>query len=140
LIVLDTNVLSALMSDHPSAAPIRAWANACSEAELFTTSINLFEIERGIATTPEGRRRESLAEAFRRTLEAGLGDRILVFDAAAARAAAALEGRRKQRGVVIDMRDTMIAGILIANEAAIATRNVKDFADCGVPVHEPWLT
>jgi hypothetical protein len=36
------------------------------------------------------------------------------------------------------MRDTFIAGISINQRAAIATRNVRDFADAGVPLINPW--
>jgi predicted nucleic acid-binding protein len=38
----------------------------------------------------------------------------------------------------VDLRDTLIAGIAVARRAAIATRNVRHFADSKVPVVDPW--
>jgi hypothetical protein len=32
----------------------------------------------------------------------------------------------------------MVAAIVSANGATVATRNVTDFADFGVPVVDPW--
>jgi len=36
------------------------------------------------------------------------------------------------------MRDTQIAGIVLARRASIATRNVRHFEDLRVPVVNPW--
>ena len=51
------------------------------------------------------------------------------------------EDRRAQRlksGRPRDRRDTMIAGIVLANHAALATRNVKHFEDIAKSVVNPW--
>ena len=34
--------------------------------------------------------------------------------------------------------DCQIAAIARARDAAVATRNAGDFADCGIPVIDPW--
>jgi len=64
--------------------------------------------------------------------------RILLFDADAAKAAALLAAERKEAGRPIDMRDTFIAGIALANSATIATRNIRHFSDLSVAVVNPW--
>jgi toxin FitB len=46
--------------------------------------------------------------------------------------------RRGRAGLPIDGFDAQIAAICRANEAQLATRNVKDFADTGVTVIDPW--
>jgi len=61
-----------------------------------------------------------------------------LFDRAAAEHAALLMARRKSAGRPIDLRDTMIGGIALAQRATIATRNVRHFADLDVPVVDPW--
>ena len=42
---------------------------------------------------------------------------------------------RGRRG---DIRDSMIAGIVIAHQATLATRNIRHFDDLPVPVVNPW--
>jgi len=37
-----------------------------------------------------------------------------------------------------ELRDTMIAGIVLANRASLATRNVAHFADISATVVNPW--
>jgi predicted nucleic acid-binding protein len=46
---------------------------------------------------------------------------------------------RQRAGRPGDMRDTMIAGIVIASRATLATHNTRHFADLSIPVIDPWL-
>ena len=39
----------------------------------------------------------------------------------------------------VELRDTMIAGIVVARHATLATRNTVHFEDLLVPVVNPWL-
>ena len=73
-----------------------------------------------------------------RMINVVLGGRVLPFDEDAAEASAALAAQREAVGRVIDIRDTQIAGIVLARRASLATRNVRDFADLSVPVIDPW--
>jgi predicted nucleic acid-binding protein len=75
-----------------------------------------------------------------RVLGEDLENRILDFDTAAARAAATLKGLRKLAGKPVEIRDTQIAGIVLARSATLVTRNVRDFADLDVPVINPWAS
>ena len=67
-----------------------------------------------------------------------LANRVLPFDHASADAAARLSARRLAQGFVLDLRDTQIAGIVIARKAALATGNLKHFADLECDVVSPW--
>jgi hypothetical protein len=69
-----------------------------------------------------------------------LAHRVLDFDSAAASQAAELAARRQRAGRPVDMRDTQIAGIALARRAAVATRNLRHFADLEVPVLDPWAS
>ena len=64
--------------------------------------------------------------------------RIVPFDAQAATVAAGLMAQRQRTGRIGDLRDTMIAGIVIASHAMLATRNMQHFDDLSVPVVDPW--
>ncbi|MBL8540083.1 MAG: type II toxin-antitoxin system VapC family toxin [Betaproteobacteria bacterium] len=137
MIVLDTNVLSALMRREPE-APVVAWLDRQPADSCWITSITLFEARFGLALLPKGRRRQALESAFDRLLADDLENRVLDFDSAAAAAAASLAAERKKAGRPVDMRDTQIAGIALARRATLATRNVRHFADLKVPVTDPW--
>jgi predicted nucleic acid-binding protein len=65
--------------------------------------------------------------------------RIAVFDEEAARLAANLTAFRQKKGRVGELRDTMIAGIVMARHATLATRNVTHFADISATVVNPWV-
>ena len=137
MIVLDTNVLSALMRTAPDPVVI-AWLDRQPGESVWITSVTLFEVRFGLARLPAGRRRRTLEEAFSRLLADDLDHRVLDFDTAAAGAAAALAADRERAGRPADLRDTLIAGIAMVRRATIATRNVRHFADLDVPVVDPW--
>ena len=105
---------------------------------IWITSITLFEARYGLALLPNGRRRKALETAFEALLAEDLEGRVLDFDRSAAEAAAVLAADRQRDGRVIDVRDTQIAGIVIARRAKLATRNVKHFADLGAEIVNPW--
>ena len=139
MIILDTNVLSALMRTAPEAAVV-AWLDRQPAESVWITSITLFEARLGLALLPKGRRQRALETAFARLLEEDLENRVLDFDSAAATEAASLAAGRQNAGRPVDMRDTQIAGIALARRAMLATRNLRHFADLKVPVVDPWET
>ena len=137
MIILDTNVLSALMREAPE-APVVAWLDRQPSESVWITSVTLFEARLGLALLPKARRRQGLEAAFARLLEEDLEDRVLAFDSAAATEAASLAAERQKAGRPVDLRDTQIAGIALARRATLATRNLRHFQDLRVPVVDPW--
>jgi toxin FitB len=137
VIILDTNVLSALMRTAPE-APVVAWLDRQPAESVWITSVTLFEARFGLALLPTGRRRQTLEAAFARLMKEDLENRVLDFDSAAATEAASVAAERQKAGRPVDMRDTQIAGIALARRATLATRNVRRFGDLKVPVVDPW--
>jgi toxin FitB len=135
MIILDTNVLSAAMA---SDAVVVAWLDRQSPSSVWTTTVNIFEIRSGLMAMPTGRRRAARELAFNGIIENDLEGRILPFDRAAAEEAAKLMADRRRIGRPVDSRDTMIAGIAIAQHATLATRNVRHFDDLSGRVVDPW--
>jgi toxin FitB len=134
MILLDTNVVSALMAQESA---VVAWLDKQSAESIWLTSITLFETAFGLALLPAGKRRRALEEAFGALLSEDLNGRVAAFDAQAASAASVLAAQRRRAGRPVDMRDTQIAGIALARRATLATRNVRHFE--GVPsVVNPW--
>jgi len=64
--------------------------------------------------------------------------RIAAFDTQAARHSSTLMASRKMQGRPREMRDTMIAGIVLSRRAALATRNIRDFDDISAILVDPW--
>jgi len=137
VIILDTNVLSALMHKMPDAAVV-AWLDRQPAESIWITSVTLFEARLGLALLPKGRRQQALEAAFVRLLQEDLENRVLDFDSVAATEAAVLAAERQKSGRPVDIRDTQIAGIALARHATLATRNVRHFQDLNVPVIDPW--
>lgn len=137
MIVLDTNVLSALMRTNPEAVVVE-WLDRQPADSVWLTSITVFEARFGLALLPKGRRRSGLERAFDRVLTEDLSNRVLALDEMAAVTAAQLAADRQRSGRAVDRRDTLIAGIAQARRATIATRNTRHFEGLDVPVVDPW--
>lgn len=134
MILLDTNVLSTLMRREPD-VDLLHWLDRQPRASIWTTAITIFEIQFGLRIMPAGRKHNLLMQSFQALLEK-LDNRIAPFDDAAARAASDLMAARQKKGRPVDLRDTMIAGIVLAHHAVLATRNVAHFEE--IQVINPW--
>lgn len=137
MIVLDTNVLSALMRSNPDAVVVE-WLDRQPADSVWLTSITVFEARFGLALLPKGRRRTRLERAFDRVLTEDLSNRVLTLDEMAAGTAAQIAADRQRSGRIVDLRDTLIAGIVQVRRATIATRNPRHFEGLDVPVVDPW--
>ena len=136
MIILDTNVLSALMYQTPDLQVI-AWLDRQPRTSIWTTAVTVLEVRFGLQIMPSGRRRSALIEAFEVVLER-IGHRIIPFDLAAAEQAGDLMASRHKKGRPVELRDTMIAGIVLAHHATLATRNTSHFDDLSLPLINPW--
>jgi predicted nucleic acid-binding protein len=93
----------------------------------------------GLESLPAGKRRSILQAALEKILGEFSG-RILPFDDDAARAFAKIGAGRDALGRPISQFDGMIAAIARSRRAALATRNVADFQDCGLRIIDPWAS
>jgi predicted nucleic acid-binding protein len=137
MIILDTNVLSALMRQTPDRNVV-TWLDQQPRSSIWTTSITVLEVRFGLQSMAVGKRRFALIQAFESVLET-IGQRVVAFDVSAAEQAGDLMASRHQQGRPRDLRDTMIAGIALAQHATLATRNTAHFDDTSVPLINPWL-
>ena len=114
------------------------WLDCQPRASIWTTSINVYEIRSGLLSMPAGKRRKLLALAFEHLLNETIQGRIAPFDLESAHQASELEAAGRNQERPRDSRDTMIAGIVLASHAKLATRNVKHFEDIASSVVNPW--
>jgi predicted nucleic acid-binding protein len=137
MIILDTNVISELMRARP--APIvLEWSRAQPLRELATTSISLAEIRHGLARLPFGRRRRELEIRFNSLASRGFSSRVFDFDSAAADAFGDLMVARERAGRRLEGFDGLIAAIAKSRGLPVVTRDIDDFAGCGIQVISPW--
>ena len=137
MILLDTNVLSELMRAKP-APQVLEWVDAQPVGDLVITSITVAEILSGIATMPDGKRKQGLLDAASVMFDEDLAGNILPFDADAAVHYAEIAAETEAKGRVVDMADAQIAAIGRLHDAVIATRNIRHFETLGVALVDPW--
>jgi predicted nucleic acid-binding protein len=137
MIILDTNVVSEFMRPKPEERVLR-WLDQQPRASIWTTSVTVFEIRFGLETMPAGKRRTAFMASFERWLAEVVEQRIAGYDESAARRSSELAAERQRRGSPGELRDTMIAGIVLASHAKLATRNVKHFEEIAPSLVNPW--
>ena len=137
MIIFDTNLVSELMREEPEHHVVE-WVAGQDPARFFTTVITQVEVLTGLALLPSGRRRTRLEAAAGSMFSEDFSGRILPLDEVAVPVYADLAVQRARSRAKIPAFDLMIAAIAHAHDAAVATRNVKDFTGCGITVIDPW--
>jgi len=128
-VLLDTNVLSELVRPRPDARVV-AWVGGLTTIAL--SAITVEEIFFGLSAKPSPR----IERWFTAFLETDC--RVLEVTASIARHAGILRGQLSKRGATRTQADMMIAATAALHGLAIATRNARDFATCGVSVINPF--
>jgi predicted nucleic acid-binding protein len=131
--LLDTNVLSELRKRQPS-RNVLAWVAATPPGALFTSSLVIGELRKGI----ENVRRRDQAQATRLAdwlaeLRTGYGDRILPVTSDIAER----WGRFSSPGPV-PVVEGLLAATAQEHGLVLATRNVKDVRRTGVACVDPF--
>ncbi|MGO7580987.1 type II toxin-antitoxin system VapC family toxin [Rhizobium ruizarguesonis] len=137
MIILDTNVISELLTPAPNAAVV-GWFAAQHPTSIFTTAVTEAEILYGLRLLPEGRHRRDLEAAILLIFSEDIGGRVLPFDRDASNVYATIVTDRRKAGRPISQFDAQIAAIAISRGASLATRNVSDFAGMDLQIVNPW--
>jgi len=137
VIILDTNIVSAMMQREPNAV-VTQWLDQNSHDTFWLTAISVFELRVGIEILDVGRNRRRLEDALNRVLEVDVKNQILFLDERAAATAASIAAARSKIGRPAELRDTLIAGIAVAHRANLVTRNVRHFEGLDIRVINPW--
>jgi len=139
MLVLDTNVVSELMRATPEPRVVD-WVDRQLSSHLRLTSLTAAELRAGVALLPKGRRRERVRAEIDELLDATFLGYILPFDHESANHYADIVAVRRAAGEPMPVLDCQIAAICRQYGAALATRNVADFARTGIEVVNPWAT
>ncbi len=136
--LLDTCVVSELISRNPTAAVVR-WIDETDEDSLYLSAITIGEINRGIQRLPSSKRKQELRRWLDDELLNRFGSRILALDAQAMLTWGSMVAALESSGRILPAMDSMIAALANHHELTLVTRNEKDFADMGIGLHNPWL-
>lgn len=137
MIVIDTDVVSAIMAPMPPRSVIE-WLNRQLTHTLYLSTITIAAVGYGLRIMPDGKRRRSLEARFESFVAEAFDQRILGFDEKAAQEYPAVMAHRKTIGRPLGVPDGQIASIARANRFAVATRNVRDFEECGLDLIDPF--
>lgn len=136
MILIDTNVVSETLKPKPDPQVLR-WLKQNDE-DIWLPVIVLAEVAYGIERIRPDERAGRLAQ--------GLGawrdrfrERICGFSESDALAYGHIMGQASRQGCPMALPDGMIAAMTISRGAALATRNTRDFASCGVTLLNPWV-
>ena len=86
----------------------------------------------------DGGRRAALAAWLSGDLPARFAGRILPIDHAIAERWGDLMAQRSRSGVALSAMDGFFAATALARNLTLATRNVREFASCGMLLFNPW--
>ncbi len=130
--LLDTNVVSELRRPRPARAVID-WIRDVPSEHLYLSAVTVGEIQSGIELTRE--QDPAKAEQLDAWLTQVLGAySILAVDAPVFREWARLMHRQSDTL----FQDALIAAVAIVHRLTVVTRNVRDFAQLGVQVLDPF--
>ena len=137
MIVIDTNVISELMRPQPDATVIQ-WFDQQATSRLYLTTITLAEIRYGLSIMADGKRKQHMSSQFEAYVDRVFEGRVLDFTSEAASRYADIMSYRRRAGLPMSMADGQIAAIASTHHFSVATRNTKDFEDCGLALVDPF--
>ena len=132
--LLDTNVISELSKPIPSPAVTGFIA---AQDDLWLSVIVIGELELGVQSLPEGRRRDGLRDWLSQIVM-DFDHRILPISRTESEWSATFRVRVRRNGGTLQLADALIAGTAKVHGLCVATRNVRDFAGLGIEVVNPW--
>jgi predicted nucleic acid-binding protein len=134
--LLDTNVPSETLRPMPDPR-VTAWVEAQSDIQ-FVSVVSIGELRRGATLLVQGSACSLQLEHYIEIeIPVLFGKRVLPITQGIAERWGVLDARRQ---AAVGIADGMIAATAIEHDLTLATRNVKDFADLGVTVFNPWET
>lgn len=137
--LLDTNIPSELMRPRPE-PKVKSWVAAQEINTLFLSVVSIGELESGFTTLHDAARRALLEAALERHLALLFPGRVLPVTQPIAVRWGKLDGIRQSLGRPLSAPDGMLAATALEHGLTLVTRNVRDFAELGVVIVNPWDT
>lgn len=137
MFLVDTNVISeARKGMRADPGVIAFWQQAASnDSPIFLAAVTIGELRRGIELIRHrgDRQQAMLLEQWLQRVLSDYGDRVLSLDGEAAQVWGRLRVPNSRHAI-----DKQIAAIALLHGLTVVTRNVADFAGCGVALLNPF--
>lgn len=136
--LLDTNVLSEFKRRGAPDQNVAAWLRATDPDLLWASVLSFGEIRKGIERLAPGKRRRELERWLEHDLDQWFEERLLPVTRAISERWGVLNAQALDQGTPIPSIDGLIAATALEHDLTVVTRNVKDFANLGVKIFNPW--
>ena len=134
--LLDTCVVSETISRNPNPA-VSGWLDGMDEEDLFISSLTVGEIRKGIVKMPDCKRKTVLT-GWLDQLKASYAGRIVYVSTEVADEWGKRIALAEMRGLKKPSVDSLIAVSAVSEGLTLATRNVRDMANLGAVIFNPW--
>ena len=135
--LLDTNVISELVTRQPDANVIR-WIESIAPQNVYLSVITVGELKKGIEKLPDSRRKTALEAWLSHDLLVRFQDHLLPLDTPIMLAWGALVARMEAIGKPMPAIDSLIAATTLHHSLTLATRNTGDFEHAEIMLLNPW--
>lgn len=136
-LLLDTSTVSELAKPRPEPRVI-AWFARLDDDDVYLSVAMVAEIRRGIEVASDPQRRQKLQGWLEEDLLDRFAGRLLAIDRHVAEQWGVIVARGRRLGLTVGVMDGFFAATAEVHGLTLATRNVRHFADLGIPVYDPW--
>lgn len=135
--LLDTCIISELIRKSPTQNVVKWLKRTPCECQ-YLSAISLGEIYKGIARLESGDPRRVVLSDWLESIRSQFASRILPFDEGASMSWGELVGNALRIGHPKPLVDAQIAATTLRHGMMLVTRNVRDMADFGVEIVNPF--
>ena len=135
--LLDTCVISELIRKSPSQSVVK-WLRGTPCASQYLSAITLGEIHKGIVRLDSDDPRRAVLADWLESIRSRFASRIIPFDEETSMTWGELIGSALRVGRPKPIVDAQIAATALRHGMTLVTRNVRDMADFGVEIFNPF--
>ena len=133
--MLDTNICSFIMREHPAAVIEQLELAVKDRSRIVVSAITYAEMRYGASSPKAPKKIEGLVNSFIRRLDA-----VLPWDAEAIDRTVEIRKELARRGTPIGENDAAIAGHALSSDSILVTNNTREFSRVDGLRLVDWLT
>jgi tRNA(fMet)-specific endonuclease VapC len=135
--LLDTNIISELISKHPS-EKVMKFINDLNADDVFLSAITIGEIQSGIENVQNNAKKELLSKWLHNDLLHKFENRIISIDIEIMLTWGSINHKLKKQGQPLPIMDSIIGATCLSKKLALITRNEKDFQNLAIQIINPF--